>query len=73
MRRALSVLTFSVVSLLLLALPAAAADEAEATSSGLIGSYEGLALSAVVGIVVGIVVFYASQGGPADEPDDHHH
>jgi hypothetical protein len=69
-RRRLSVLTLSVLSLLLVALPASAADEA---SPGVIGSFEGLALAAVVGIVVGIIVFAASQGGPADEPDDHHH
>lgn len=73
MRRRLSVLTLSVVSLLLVAAPALAVEETEEAAAGHIGSMEGLALAAVLGIVVGILVFAASQGGPADEPDDHHH
>lgn len=67
-----STLALSVLTLLTAVAGPAAAVETE-SAPGVVGSFNGLALAALVGIVAGIVVFAFSQGGAPDEDDDGHH
>lgn len=65
----------SALMLLLTAVPAMAASGTTPTAGkhdGVIGSLGGLAMTAVVGIVVGIICYALLPAGPAPEHDDHH-
>jgi len=73
----LTTLATTALLLVLGALPASAAAGTQptpGTHDGVIGSMEGLALAAALGIVLGIVTFLLLPKGAADEDshDDHH-
>ncbi len=68
MRRAVQTLTLALTSLVLLAVPAFATEEtATVTSEGFgSGQWDGLLLAAILGVVLGLVLFIDAYAGSPD-------
>lgn len=71
MRRRLALLTTLVIGLLLVAVPALAAEEAEAAATE--GQWTGLVYALVAGIIFGTLVFVDVVVGSDDTGHDAHH